>query len=68
MKEDVQKAIAIVQDSRRSHETWLIWYDQHPEDEVKYSSTCGDKKWHHDAIAGYDFVIGLLKKVELQEK
>jgi hypothetical protein len=58
--EEIEKAIATVKDSRRSHETWLIWYERHPEDEEKFGEPCGDRQWQRDCITGYDQVLIVL--------
>lgn len=62
-KEEVERAIATVADSRRSHETWLIWYERNPADEQKHAETCGDAAWHRQCIAGYDQVLAVLGAV-----
>ena len=59
-RDDILKAISTVTDSRRSHETWIIWYDRNPLEEANHSETCGDKQWHSDCITGYDQVLGVL--------
>lgn len=59
----IERAIAIVADSRRSHETWIEWYRLHPEDEAKYDPTCGDTTWHRQCIEGYDHVLDVLRQV-----
>lgn len=62
-KADISKAISIVEESRRSHETWIIWYQRHPEDEARYTDTCGETAWHQKAIDGYDHVLKVLKSL-----
>lgn len=60
---DIERAIDIVTDSRRSHESWLIWYERQPTEEVNYADTCGDSGWHRQCISGYDHVLSVLRAV-----
>lgn len=59
--EEIQKAIEIVAESRRSHLSWIKWYLQNPQEIEKHSETCGDVIWHQDCIVNYDYVIEVLK-------
>ena len=63
-KDDIEKAIEIIKDSRRSHETWLIWYEREPAGEAEHAATCGDSDWHRKCIAGYDHVLSVLERVK----
>lgn len=58
----VAKAIEIITDSRRSHETWIAWYRQQPGEEAKHADTCGDVSWHQQCIEGYDLVLDVLRQ------
>jgi hypothetical protein len=60
---DIEKAIATVEDSRRSHLSWIAWYEQHPEDEPAHKETCGDNEWHRRCVEGYDHVLHALRAV-----
>ncbi len=57
---DIERAIEIVSHSRATHESWLIWYAQRPEEETKHADTCGDSDWQRRCIADYDHVLSVL--------
>jgi hypothetical protein len=60
---DIERAVDIVAESRRSHELWLSWYEDQPDEEVKYADTCGDREWQRRCIARYDHVLWVLRSV-----
>lgn len=68
MEQQIDDAIAIIEESRRSHASWIEWYRQRPEEEGKHAETCGDRKWHEEAIAGYDRVLEVLRHFERKEE
>jgi hypothetical protein len=57
---DVQRAIEIVTESRRTHETWLAWYAAYPDREQEHAETCGDSGHHQKCIEGYNHVLDVL--------
>ena len=63
-RERIAKAIEIVSESRRSHETWIAWYKQQPGEEAKHAGTCGDVAWHQQCIEGYDHVLDVLREFQ----
>jgi len=58
-REEVLTAIATVEDSRQTHVNWAEWRRRgNGGDEM-----AGDLKHHEDAIAGYDQVLDVLRRV-----
>lgn len=52
-----ERAIAIVEDSRRTHVEWRSWLTAHPDADAAF---VGDAQWHTECIANYDEVLQLL--------
>jgi hypothetical protein len=50
--------------SLKSHETWIEWYRQHPEDVVKYDATCGGPLFQKEQIARYQVMLNRLDALE----
>lgn len=62
---DREQAIAIIEDSRRTHREWLTWQETTPDwrDQVKPESP-GGPEHHRKAIEEYDLVLSVLRRVE----
>jgi hypothetical protein len=58
---DIERAIEIVAESRRSHEQWVRWYERHSAEEIKYTDMVGDSAWHRQRIADYDHALSVLR-------
>ena len=54
--EDIDRAIAIVRESRHSHVTWMRYREQGGTE----SEAAGDEGFHRDMIGKYDFVLSVL--------
>jgi hypothetical protein len=67
VSDDVRKAVAIIEESKRSHQTWIAWYDKYPDEESVHNDTCGGKEWHLQCIEGYDHVLKVLKSQPLKD-
>jgi hypothetical protein len=63
---EVQKSITTIESSKRSHETWVIWYEQHPDQESVYAESCGEREHHRQCIESYDQVLSVLRWALMQ--
>jgi hypothetical protein len=77
-KKPIEAAIAVVEDSRRTHVEWLTWLEQaaiHGDDYVCREPGCGadhrndvkiagDAVHHRRCIEGYDLVLRVLRDLE----
>jgi len=59
---DVNKAIATIEDSRRTHVEWRDWLNKYPNDQR--AVTAGDAQHHIRCIAEYDHVLKVLRKAK----
>ncbi len=57
--EDVTKAIAIIEDSRRTHVEWAEWLERSPL--RREDGHVGDLDHHRRCIADYDHVLAVLR-------
>lgn len=60
MNVHVARAIAIVEDSRRTHVEWLAHLGEHPG--CPDAEIAGDENHHREAVANYDHVLIVLKE------
>lgn len=59
-KQDVERAISTIEESRMTHVRWAEWRRRgHGTDEDH--QLIGDLAWHEEAIAGYDHVLTVLR-------
>lgn len=56
-----ERAIAIIEDSRRTHVEWLVYLAKHGDDLRPYEEIAGDATHHREAVAGYDHVLEVLR-------
>lgn len=61
--EDVQRAIATVENSRRTHVEWATFIESGATWEPT-ADHVGDVQHHLQCIAGYDHVIAVLRSIE----
>lgn len=60
--EDVARAIAIIEDSRRTHVEWAEWQEATPDWRSKVEpSSPGEPEHHRRCIAEYDHVLAVLR-------
>lgn len=55
-----EAAIAIVEDSRRTHVMWRDWLRAHPDDPAQEG--VGDVRWQEECIVNYDLVLEVLRE------
>ena len=58
--EGVERAIAIVKDSRRTHVEWIDYLARHGDDLRPHEEIAGDADHHREAVAHYDHVLAAL--------
>ncbi len=64
---DIEKAIRMSQEARRSHAQWVFYYRTYPVYRAKYESTRGTMEFHLKWVAHYDRVIDLLQRYARSE-
>ncbi len=60
---DVDRAIRMSQEARRSHAQWVFYYRTYPVYRARYESTRGTMEFHLKWVAHYDRVIVILQRV-----
>jgi hypothetical protein len=64
-RHDIAKAIAIIEDSRRTHVEWAEWQEATPDWQAHVEPTSpGEPEHHRRAIADYDHVLSVLRASE----
>ena len=59
----VQRCIAIVEDSRRTHVDWERYLASMP-DHFPGVDVIGDARWHAECVQNYDEVLNLLREAD----
>jgi hypothetical protein len=57
---DIQRAIAIIEDSRQTHVNWADWRRKGNGTDTDHEMI-GDLEWHENAIRDYDHVLAVLR-------
>jgi hypothetical protein len=63
-REDVERAIATIEFSRRTHVEWADYLEANPEaarEPQPQEDIAGSVKHHRDCIEGYDHVLAVLR-------
>lgn len=62
---DRDRAIAIIEDSRRTHAEWLTWQEANPGWRAQVGpESPGGPEHHRKAIEEYDLVLSVLRREE----
>lgn len=64
--EDIQRAIDVVENSRRTHVEWGAWLKENPDAALEprpQVDVAGDIAHHDECIAGYDHVLKVLRQL-----
>jgi len=62
MNGDIEKAIAIIEFSRKTHRDWLLWLEKGWKEGSKYLD---DKEFHQQCVKDYDLVLRVLRGIKL---
>lgn len=66
MSDELQQAIADMEEARQSHENWADYFERFPEVEKSYLETgeWDSGKVHREWVEKYDRVLSILKKLK----
>ncbi len=62
--QSIKRVKQIIRESLDTHVRWLEYYSKHPEREIEYKKSAGDREHQQYCIAKYKEALKLLDEIE----